>query len=177
MLGLLMLAIAVSIDGLAAGMAFGMKKIVIPLSSILIVGISSGGVIAVSMPLGNVLQAVIPQHFSHWIGAVIFICIGLLSLFSQNPIQADRDHSGEISAREALTLGIALSVDSIGAGVSAALLGFTIWLTAVTIAVSCASFIWMGSYLGQHMSCFIRNRYLSYIPGLLLIVLGMIKLL
>lgn len=177
MLGLLILAIAVSIDGLAAGMAFGMKKIIVPLQSIMIIGISSGGVIAVSMPLGHVLLKFIPQQFTHWIGAGIFISIGLISLLNQNPIQADRDHSGEISAKEAFLLGISLSIDSIAAGVSAALLGFTIWLTAGTIAISCALFIWMGSYVGHHLTRLIQNRYLSYIPGLLLVILGMIKLL
>lgn len=177
MLGLLMLAIAVSIDGLATGMAFGMKKIVIPILSIFIIGISSGVVIAVSMPLGHILLKFIPQQSSHWIGAGTFICIGLFSMFNQNPIQAGRDHSGVISAREAVILGIALSIDSIAAGVSAALLGFTIWLTAVTIAVSCSCLIWIGSYIGQHFSRFMKYRYLSYIPGVLLIILGMIKLL
>jgi putative Mn2+ efflux pump MntP len=177
MLGLFILSIAVSIDGLAAGMAFGMKRIAIPMSSILIVGLSSGGVIAFSMPIGHVILKHMPEQFSHWIGAGIFICIGLISLLNRNPSQADRDQSGEISAKEAFLLGIALSIDSFAAGVSAALLGFTIWLTAGTIALSCALFIGMGSYLGQRLSCKIQKQYLSYIPGLLLVILGMIKLL
>ena len=41
----------------------------------------------------------------------------------RKPTVADFDKSGTISAGEALLLGIALSVDSFGAGIGASLLG------------------------------------------------------
>ena len=177
MLGLIVLAIAVSMDGFAAGFAFGMKKITIPWLSTVIIGLSSGTVIALAMPAGNGFLRLVPAQLSHWIGASIFICIGVVSLCKRNFSQADRDQSGEISAKESLLLGLALSVDSIAAGFSAALLGFTIWVTALTIAISCVVFIRMGKQVGVHLSAYIQNQYFSFIPGVLLLILGVSKLL
>ena len=49
--------------------------------------------------------------------------LGLVIQILRKPTVADFDKSGTISAGEALLLGIALSVDSFGAGIGASLLG------------------------------------------------------
>ena len=50
--------------------------------------------------------------------------LGLVIQILRKPTVADFDKSGTISAGEALLLGIALSVDSFGAGIGASLLGY-----------------------------------------------------
>ncbi len=103
--------------------------------------------------------------------------IGLVIQILRSPTVADMDHSGNISPWEASLLGIALSLDALGAGIGAALVGYSPLSTAVLIAFSGGLFISIGLRLGRWLS---RRRWmqrLSILPGLLLITLGIMKLL
>ncbi|MCG3056169.1 manganese efflux pump, partial [Escherichia coli] len=51
--------------------------------------------------------------------------IGLVINILKKPTTADLDKSGSITGVEALILGIALSLDAFGAGIAAALLGYS----------------------------------------------------
>ncbi len=55
-----------------------------------------------------------------------------------------------ISSKEALWLGLALSLDSCGAGIGMALMGYSFW-TSFCTAVSACLFLSMGLYLGEHI--------------------------
>ena len=57
--------------------------------------------------------------------------LGLVIQILRKPTVADFDKSGTISAGEALLLGIALSVDSFGAGIGASLLGYAPAMMAI----------------------------------------------
>lgn len=177
MLGLMLLAISVSVDGFFAGMFIAMKKISFPLRSIFIAGMSSGLVIACAMPLGIWLKHVFTTEVNQVIGAIVFIVIGCIAIVHRSPEKADLDQSGEIGLNEAWLLGFMLSIDSFAAGVSAGLLGFTFWLTTGTIALSCSVFIGLGRYMGIQLSRRIPVSLLTYLPGLIFVALGVSKLL
>lgn len=103
--------------------------------------------------------------------------IGLVIQILRSPTVADMDGSGNISPWEASLLGIALSLDALGAGIGAALVGYSPLSTALWIAFSGGLFITVGLRLGRWLS---RRRWmqrLSILPGLLLITLGIMKLL
>src|SRR5699024_12142058 len=65
-----------------------------------------------------------------------------------NPHKADKDKSGVISAGEAVILGIALAMDAFCAGFASAILGHSVFVTAISVGVMSALFISSGSKLG-----------------------------
>ncbi|MEX2415839.1 MAG: sporulation membrane protein YtaF [Paenibacillaceae bacterium] len=103
--------------------------------------------------------------------------IGLVIQILRSPTVADIDQSGNISPWEASLLGIALSLDALGAGIGAALIGYSPLSTALWIAFSGGLFITIGLRLGRWLSSRRWMQRLSILPGLLLITLGIMKLL
>ncbi|MBP3585745.1 MAG: manganese efflux pump, partial [Peptococcaceae bacterium] len=94
-----------------------------------------------------------------------------------NPQHADLDHSGQINSKEAVWLGFALAMDSFGAGVCIALMGFSVlWVSICTLSFAfllvSTGYIW-GGYAGEVP----QYRKLNLLPGIMLITLGMIRIL
>lgn len=102
--------------------------------------------------------------------------LGLVIQILKSPSAADVDKSGVISAGEAAMLGLALSLDSFGAGIGAAMLGFNPWLTAAVVSLFGALFLAAGLHLGFRLSGIRIMHKLNWIPGLLLMVIGLYKL-
>ena len=94
----------------------------------------------------------------------------------KTPVMADMDNSGSISAIEAFLLGTALSLDAFGAGIGAALVGIPPIPAAFSIALMSALFLWLGMWIGFFYAKRLKNRFWAYIPGVILILLGMIRL-
>ncbi|WP_010272017.1 MntP/YtaF family protein [Paenibacillus senegalensis] len=102
--------------------------------------------------------------------------LGLVIQILKSPSAADVDKSGVISAGEAAMLGLALSLDSFGAGIGAAMLGFNPWLTAAAVSLFGALFLAAGLHLGFRLSGIRLMHKLNWVPGLLLMVIGIYKL-
>ncbi|WP_438447970.1 sporulation membrane protein YtaF [Gorillibacterium sp. sgz5001074] len=102
--------------------------------------------------------------------------LGLVIQILKTPAAADLDRSGTISSREAAWLGIALSLDAFGAGIGAALIGYPPVLTSVVIALSCGTFITLGLRVGLLYSNAKWVKRLSILPGFILILIGVMKL-
>lgn len=79
----LSVGVAVSLDALAAGMAYGLKSIVIPFKSLLTVGIVTGVCTAVSMAAAQVLGQYIDTQIAVIAGSLLLIVIGTFSLFQE----------------------------------------------------------------------------------------------
>lgn len=234
-LSLLLLAFALSLDGFGVGITYGLRKMKIPLLSVMIISLCSGVVIYVSMQVGVLLAKVISPHAASSIGAVILVLMGCWSLFQmltqkekdavapsqgsgatdqetlletaasaagaeaeppkpavfslelrhlgvviqilRTPSSADIDASGSISPMEAMILGIALSLDAFGAGLGAALLGFSPWSTALMIALFSGTFLRLGMRTGLRLSGSYWMKHAAVLPALLLIAMGIMKLL
>jgi putative Mn2+ efflux pump MntP len=128
------------------------------------------------MPLGHWLARHLSTAWSADFAAVMFISIGVMALVNRNPERLDIDQSGSIGFREACFLGLVLSLDSLIAGISAGMLGFTIPTTAVTIAVCCAGLIGSGFFMSKLIRTHLNFNLLSLMPGLIFIGLGLSKL-
>ncbi|MEK4565876.1 sporulation membrane protein YtaF [Alkalihalobacillus sp. FSL R5-0424] len=94
----------------------------------------------------------------------------------REPLKADMDESGAITGREALLLGAALSLDAFGAGVGAALLGYAPWLLAVCVAFMSGFFLMLGMKSGFRFASISWINRLAFIPGVLLIIIGIWKM-
>lgn len=231
---LLVLAFAVSLDGFGVGVTYGLRRIRIPLLSVLIIACCSGLIIYLSMQVGGWLTGFLSEFVARLIGACVLILIGGWALLQlrrgkrndetngtadasagesagaaentarshageiasaalvvmvelkrlglviqilRTPQAADVDKSGIISASEAVMLGVALSLDAFGAGLGAALIGLPALLTALTIAAASAIFLVGGIRFGFRFSAWRGMQTLSLLPGILLIMMGIMKLL
>ncbi|MFD2117933.1 MntP/YtaF family protein [Paenibacillus yanchengensis] len=229
MMSLAALAFAVSLDGFAVGVAYGLRKIKIPFFSIVIIACCSGLIIWLSMQAGTILTLVLSPQIAKWIGAFILIAMGSWSLLQhirhrmvsaakekqvpvgkvqaeaidqqvksanskqvltlemkrlglviqilRTPQAADVDRSGNISAKEAIMLGTALSLDALGAGIGAAMLGLPSLVTAFTIAICSALLLFGGLQAGLHMVGRRQLKWIAILPGILLVVIGIVRLL
>ncbi|WP_100373729.1 sporulation membrane protein YtaF [Bacillus sp. FJAT-45037] len=101
---------------------------------------------------------------------------GVVIRILRKPMVADIDNSGTITGREAILLGIALSLDAFGAGIGAALIGFPPIPMAVSVALMSALFVTLGMKSGFRFSESKVIKKFSFIPGFLLIVLGIFSL-
>jgi len=203
--GLLLLVIAVSLDGFGVGITYGMRKIKVPLIPLCIIMICSGIIVYTSMMVGDVLQFFISKEFATLLGGLILITLGLFSLVnlfisklkeSKNetidhtetttmhdiktvmatPDKADLDRSGTISAWEAFLLGFALALDAFGAGIGASMLGYSPLLMASMTACMSGCFLFLGMRLGILLSKYKKLERLSFLPPAILIGIGILNL-
>src|SRR5690625_3291284 len=197
-MGLIILVIAVSFDSLGVGISYGMRKIHVPMSSLFIIMLCSGMVVMVAMSIGHLITQVIsPQHAS-MLGGIILILLGLFSLGNairaqqpeqtttkadhqlttvlMSPDQADWDQSGIISPYEALLLGFALSLDAFGSGICASIIGYSPFITALSISLMSGLFVFSGLKLGLFLAENKRFKKVAFIAPFLLIILGIINI-
>lgn len=93
-----------------------------------------------------------------------------------NPLGADLDHSGNINFWEASLLGFALAVDAFGAGLGAAITGYPVLLTSAMVGLGKFVLLQFGYRFGFYLSGNWNWRILSVLPGLFLLILGILKI-
>lgn len=116
------ISLALSVDSFIAAFSYGTSKIKIPLSSVGIISVTGSLITGLSMLAGSFVKDFIPPGFTTLLSFGILFLLGVLKLFeSSSPANADKDNSHSISAREALSLSAALSLDGCAAGFGASL--------------------------------------------------------
>ena len=93
----------------------------------------------------------------------------------RKPTEADFDRSGSISGIESLFLGFALSLDSFGAGIGAALIDFPPILFSIIVTISCTIFVLAGIRIGKLLSNVKLMKYVTVLPGIVLVLMGIYK--
>jgi putative sporulation protein YtaF len=74
-------------------------------------------------------------------------------------------------------LGFALSLDSFGAGIGAAMLGFSPYYLALTVAIMSSLFVLLGLKCGAFFHRFEWIQKFTFLPGILLMMIGIWKIL
>ncbi|NMA55580.1 MAG: sporulation membrane protein YtaF [Firmicutes bacterium] len=192
------LVLAVSLDSLGVGFAYGLKKVTVPPCSLILLSLLSALSMLASMLAGRGAGFILGEAGS-FIGNGILIMVGVATLGrtwlskrqrpvckSRNynnifrmianviaePLEADLDASGEISTVEALLLGFVLAMDSLGAGFGAALAAFSPVTTSLLTGLSTWITLNIGLYLGRQVKL-LPGSWVHFTPGFLLICLGM----
>lgn len=103
--------------------------------------------------------------------------LGITIQIIKNPISSDFDHSNHIDAKEAIYLGIALSIDSLCVGIGSSIIGFSSFVFPIFVASFQLLFLSIGSYLGKKIQkqFFLPNQIWNLLSGLLLIGIGITK--
>lgn len=74
-------ALALNMDAFGTGVSYGVRRIKLPLSSIIIISAMSMAAITLSMTAGNLISRVVSPAFAHRLGGIILLLIGLWVLF------------------------------------------------------------------------------------------------
>lgn len=200
---LTLLALAISLDNFCVGVAYGVRKINLPITANLIISLASGAAIFLSMLAGEFISKYLSIHTAQFLGAlVIFLtgvwiilqswwqkwkngitengCIdirikslGIVIRILNDPGKADLDRSGTISSWEALILGIALALNALGAGFGAAMNGLSPWLTSLAAIVFSFSLIALGVLVGKKYMSDWLGDKIAVVSGAVLILLGL----
>ncbi len=104
--------------------------------------------------------------------------LGITIQIIKNPISSDFDKSNSIDAKEALFLGLALSLDSFCIGISLSMLDINSIVFPFSISLFQLFFMSFGNYLGRKLnkvSHFPDNVW-SVSSGILLSIIGFFKL-
>ncbi|AZU63583.1 sporulation membrane protein YtaF [Neobacillus mesonae] len=205
---LLILAFALSLDSFSVGLTYGLRKMVMPLKSVLIIATCSALSMLIAISIGHGLERVLSPRLTASLGGLILIALGAGVLYQffrpdkekevlkqektivnfeirslglainilKKPMSADFDQSGTITGIEALMLGLALSLDSFGAGIGAAMLGFSPIYLAAAVAVMSSLFVLMGIKSGRYLHRFEWVQRFTFLPGILLIIIGIWKI-
>ena len=121
---------------------------------------------------------ILEQHLKRWYSAKLSrenskgICDILLK-----PENADMDNSKHIDFKEATLLGIALSINNVGGGLSAGMIGLNSFLVGFLSALLSFIALWAGNHVAEF---FIRRNIANkaaFAGGVLLIAIGIGQLL
>ncbi|MCE4051204.1 MULTISPECIES: sporulation membrane protein YtaF [Bacillaceae] len=102
--------------------------------------------------------------------------LGIVINILRKPMSADFDNSGTITGVEAIVLGFALSLDAFGAGIGASMLGFSPFFLTLAVIIMSTSFVSLGMFGGRMLSKKSYMEKFSFIPGIILIIIGIFKL-
>lgn len=102
--------------------------------------------------------------------------LGVVIQILRKPMSADFDRSGSITGLEAVLLGLALSLDAFGAGIGISMFGFSPILTSLFVAAMSSILLFTGMKCGKGLLYSKGSQKLSFLPGLILVIIGVIKL-
>lgn len=181
MIGLVVLALALSLDAVAISVVRGAsaapgRRLARALEAGLACGIAQALMLLAGWALGSAVLAHISAH-DHWIAG------GVLGLIGLNMVRAARGQgdAGKVSGPPAdpgahdwtlVLAALATSVDAAAAGLGLELFGAPIWLACVLVgsitAALCASGHWLAAHVGERLGG--RAQVLG---GMTLVALGL----
>lgn len=192
---LILLSIAISLDGFSAGLAYGMRSLKIPFSSLVILALSSAAAMIISMYTGRIITIFLPAEFVPMLGGFVLLILGGWVLITalldnksvqatarnkkaakkslwQNPAAADLDNSGSIGCFEAFLLGGILATDAFAAGLGASFMGFNPLLAGICVGLSKLILVSLGLQLGYRSVAFVDSKRASLFASGILITMG-----
>lgn len=176
MLYYLFIAFFMNIDSLGIGISYGLKNTKFTLLPNLIVTFVSLVISSTALLIGKGLAGIFPDTVSNAIGCIILAGMGLWIIFHPTD-EADFDDSNSIDKKEALFLGLALSLDSIGVGIGLSSMGYaSIWFPIFN-AIFNLIFLNMGKLCGKHIKkrLSIPDFVWNLLAGTLLIGIGIFR--
>lgn len=183
LISMILLAFTLSIDALGIGIAYTIRGVYITNSAKLIIGIVSIVVMRLSALLGAYLHYLFPGRATTYFGAAILIVMGIIfiakSFHISEEVPYDLDHSSSIEGREAILLGIALSADSISAGIAIASLG----VSGLAISLMVGTLQYLFLVLGNTLVTKVKHvkklnaKFCSIFSGIIFIAIAVVRLL
>lgn len=176
------LACSVSIDALGIGITYGFRNTKISLISRFVLFAISICITAFSVCIGNGISSILGENFTIFISCIFLVLMGFFVVFKalkNNEDNFDFDNSKKIDAKEAIFMGIALSIDSIGVGICSSIIGYNSYIFPVLVATFQLMFLSLGKVFGEKISSIsnVPENIWNIISGILLICIGISRFL
>jgi putative sporulation protein YtaF len=187
------ISLANNLDNTGVGIAYGVARIRLPLLVNMWISVITFAITASSVGIGDCIGRVLPLFASKGLSAVILCAIGFMLLRAsfkpnadavakeqplnlhllQDPVQADMDFSRHIDYKEGAMLGVALSINNVGGGLSAGLIHLSIFWTALLSAAFSFLVLWGGGVAGRRLATGRLADMAPAVAGILLIAIGL----
>ena len=182
----LLFGISASLDALLIGIGYGIRGIRIHLwQNLLISGITLSGT-CLSVGFGDWLTLRLPDIISRYVGSMILMLFGIWYLIKwlANTLAHSREitqtaatlSAPRLSVPEVLVLGVSLSLNNMGIGLSASIAGLTLLPTAIATLICSLLFLFMGNRLGRCRFLQFMGTAADPISGILLILLTFLQI-
>lgn len=181
----LLFGISASLDALLIAIGYGVRGIRIHLwQNLLISGITLLGT-CLSVGFGDWLELRLPDIISRYVGSMILMLFGIWYLIKW--LVKVLSHSQEITQAaavvstprltfpEVLVLGVGLSLNNMGIGLSASISGMTLLPAAIATLVCSLLFLFIGNRLGRCRLLQFLGTAADPITGILLILLTFLQ--
>lgn len=105
--------------------------------------------------------------------------LGITIKIIKDPVSSDFDNSNKVDSKEALFLGVVLSIDSLCVGIGGSVIGINTYLFPFLVGFLQLFFLRTGNFLGKKLYNFSKlpSNIWSIVSGILLILLGILKFL
>jgi putative sporulation protein YtaF len=188
-----LIALANNIDNIGVRLAYSIKGIKISTINNLWISIITFFISTLSAYSGAFFSSILGRKFASYISMIILFIIGTLLIIDafkekkkntnkkekdkliniiNNPEMADLDNSKEIDFKEATILAVALSINNIGGGLSAGMIGLNVIFVGLLSAILSFTALWAGNFITTFFRKLKIGNKANLIAGLLLIILG-----
>lgn len=197
-------AVILSTDIFACGLAYGAGKIKIPVKSAAVISIICGLSLGLTSFIGGIIRPYISARAVKYISFAVLLAIGLFKLFEevlrallarttrkelslnllgfrlilkvfQDETEADKNKDKILSSAEAVSLAAATSLDSLAVGFSAGLGSAPVWLLPLAVTLVSFAAVLCGTAAGKKAAAKSRIN-LSWISGAVLVIIAVTKL-
>jgi putative sporulation protein YtaF len=197
------IALTNNLDNLGARIAYSLRGIKITTPVNLWISIITFAISAAAASSGTIVSGFLGKQTASVIAMLLLSAIGSWMMFQQyaqtkdlehheevqhktrksifavflKPDEADVNGSKDIDFREATVLAVALSINNVGGGLSAGMIGLSaFWIGLLSAALSFTA-LWAGNYIADFFAKWNLSRKAVYVAGLLLIAIGIEQLL
>lgn len=201
MVQVFLLIFSLSIDSLMAGFSLGMNRIRVPIQYLFLLNGIGACLLLLSIWFGTYFERTILPHSAQFLSMVLFLILGICKILESiyhkltsqekevkirmhqvefifhiyaNPEASDMDLSKHISCKEAICLGLALSLDNLAIGIGIGLLDVSGILVTLLSFVIGVILIETGHLFGMRIGK--KHKFESaWISGMILIILAFLK--
>ncbi|WP_373689127.1 sporulation membrane protein YtaF [Clostridium sp. YIM B02551] len=192
----LFIALANNIDNISVRIAYSIRGIKIPMSKNLYISFITFIFASLAALSGQVVSQTLNSRISSYLSMILLIGIGIWIIVEpyrnkknkeeevivnedisiqdimKNPEKADVNNSKDIDYKEATLLGVALSMDTLGGGLSAGMIGVNPIFVGFFSAFVSFIALWVGNYVAKIFSKWNIGEKAPIIAGVLLILIG-----
>jgi len=172
----LLFGISASLDALLVGMSFGIRGARITLWQNVLISIITLLGTCLSVGLGNQLSLFGSPALWQRLGSVFVILFGIYYIVISMKETLKKDQQSNAPTAQVFILGIALSMNNMGIGLSASFAGLTVVPAAIATLIFSFLFLLCGNHLGTRRALPLTEKNTNIISGLLLIGLGILEL-
>ncbi len=175
----ILIALANNVDNISVRIAYSIRKVRISTVKNLWISIITLVISSCAAQIGTALSEYCTNRVASLMSMLLLIAIGFWILVepyikkesSPDPM-SNADEDRDIGFKEATLLGIALSINNLGGGLSAGMLRLNCFYVGFFSAVISFIALWAGNYITVFFNRWNLDRRMSVFAGILLILIG-----